>query len=142
MDIRPPLTTGSCTSRPGRSARARDRSLYLLGLPPIYLFVGAGLASLPYFVAFASWIALTWSAFALTLRRIIGHQLGLILAAAFPATWFNVAIGQNGCLTAALMGWTLLLLDSQPVLAGLCLGALTYKPQFGLLFPLVLGIAG
>ena len=110
--------------------------------PPIYLFVGAGLASLPYFVAFASWIALTWSAFALTLRRIIGHRLGLILAAAFPATWFNVAIGQNGCLTAALMGGTLLLLDSQPVLAGFCLGALTYKPQFGLLFPLVLGIAG
>jgi hypothetical protein len=28
------------------------------------------------------------------------------------------------------------------VLAGLCLGALTYKPQFGLLFPLVLGVAG
>ena len=78
--------------------------------PPIYLFVGAGLASLPYFAAFASWIALTWSAFALTLRRIIGHQLGLFLAAAFPATWFNVAIGQNGCLTAALMGGTLLLL--------------------------------
>jgi hypothetical protein len=36
----------------------------------------------------------------------------------------------------------LLLLEKRPVLAGVCLGILTYKPQFGLLFPLVLAIAG
>jgi hypothetical protein len=36
----------------------------------------------------------------------------------------------------------LLLLERRPVLAGLCLGILVYKPQFGLLFPLVLAVAG
>ena len=46
--------------------------------------------------------------------------------------------GQNGFLTAALIGGTLGLLERHPALAGLCLGFLSYKPQFGLLFPIVL----
>ena len=79
---------------------------------------------------------------ALTLRGIVGHRLGLLFAGAFPATLWNVAVGQNGFFTAALIGGTLLLLDRRPVLAGLCLGILIYKPQFGLLFPLVLAVAG
>ena len=37
-----------------------------------------------------------------------------------------------------MIGGTLGLLQRRPALAGLCLGLLTYKPQFGLLFPLVL----
>src|SRR5262249_2409356 len=40
--------------------------------------------------------------------------------------------------TAALIGGTLCFLERRPAFAGLCLGLLTYKPQFGLLFPLVL----
>jgi hypothetical protein len=87
-------------------------------------------------------MGVTWPVFALTLRRIVGHRLGLLLAAAFPATLLNVAVGQNGFFTAALIGGTLLLLERRPVLAGLCLGILVYKPQFGLLFPLVLAVAG
>ena len=46
--------------------------------------------------------------------------------------------GQNGFLTAALIGGALGLLERRPALAGICLGLLTYKPQFGLLFPFVL----
>jgi arabinofuranan 3-O-arabinosyltransferase len=110
--------------------------------PPPFLFVGAALAKLPYFVAFAVWMGVTWAVFALTLREIVGHRLGLFLAGAFPATWLNVSVGQNGFFTAALIGGTLLLLEKRPVLAGVCLGILTYKPQFGLLFPLFLVVAG
>jgi arabinofuranan 3-O-arabinosyltransferase len=110
--------------------------------PPPFLFVGAALAKLPYFAAFAVWMCVTWAVFALTLREIVGHRLGLFLAGAFPATWLNVSVGQNGFFTAALIGGTLLLLEKRPVLAGVCLGILTYKPQFGLLFPLVLVVAG
>jgi arabinofuranan 3-O-arabinosyltransferase len=47
-------------------------------------------------------------------------------------------VGQNGFLTAALVGFTLVCLDTQPVVAGVLLGLLTYKPQFGILFPIVL----
>jgi hypothetical protein len=47
-------------------------------------------------------------------------------------------VGQNGFLTAALIGGTLYLLPVRPVLSGICLGLLSYKPQYGALFPLVL----
>jgi hypothetical protein len=61
-----------------------------------------------------------------------------VLAAGFPVVFTNVLVGQNGFLTAALIGGTLYLLPVRPVLAGICLGLLTYKPQYGLLFPIVL----
>ena len=54
----------------------------------------------------------------------------------------NTLVGQNGFLTAALIGGTLYLMPVRPVLAGICLGLLTYKPQYGLLFPIVLVAAG
>jgi arabinofuranan 3-O-arabinosyltransferase len=62
----------------------------------------------------------------------------LLLAACFPVLINNATVGQNGFLTAALIGGTLYFLPMRPVLSGICLGLLTYKPQYGLLFPLVL----
>ena len=50
----------------------------------------------------------------------------------------NTLVGQNGFLTAALIGGTLYLIPVRPILAGVCLGLLSYKPQYGLLFPIVL----
>src|SRR5690606_16565148 len=49
--------------------------------------------------------------------------------------------GQNGVITAALMGGALLCLDRRPVLAGILFGVLTYKPHLAALaFPaLILG---
>jgi hypothetical protein len=64
------------------------------------------------------------------------------LAAAAPAAFFNVYVGQNGLLTAALFGGALVLLDRRPILAGLLIAVLAYKPQFGPLIPLVLLLAG
>ncbi len=40
------------------------------------------------------------------------------------------------------MGAALLLLDRRPWLAGMLIGLLVYKPQFGLLIPLVLAASG
>jgi hypothetical protein len=37
-----------------------------------------------------------------------------------------------------LVGGTLYLLPTRPILSGICLGLLTYKPQYGFLFPIVL----
>jgi hypothetical protein len=50
----------------------------------------------------------------------------------------NAMAGQNGFLTAALVGGTLVLMPTRPILSGVCLGLLSYKPQYGVLFPLVL----
>jgi hypothetical protein len=50
----------------------------------------------------------------------------------------NVGHGQNGFLTAALMGGALVALPSRPALAGVLFGLLIYKPQFGVMIPLAL----
>jgi arabinofuranan 3-O-arabinosyltransferase len=72
------------------------------------------------------------------MRVIVGRSFGLLLAAAFPVVFTNTLVGQNGFLTASLIGGTLVLMPRSPVLSGVCLGLLSYKPQYGLLFPLVL----
>ena len=72
------------------------------------------------------------------MRAVVGRPFGLLLAAAFPVVLANTMVGQNGFLTAALIGGTLYLLPTRPILSGICLGLLSYKPQYGLLFPLAL----
>jgi len=62
----------------------------------------------------------------------------MLIAAAFPAVFVNVGHGQNGFLTAALLGGALQMLDRRPWLAGVLIGLLAYKPQFGVLIPLAL----
>jgi arabinofuranan 3-O-arabinosyltransferase len=106
--------------------------------PPPFLFVAMALALLPYLAAMLLWLAATLAAYAATLRHIVGDRVGVLVALGFPAAIWNVTAGQNGFLTAALIGGTLAFLQPRPALAGVCLGLLTYKPQFGLLFPLVL----
>jgi hypothetical protein len=44
-------------------------------------------------------------------------------------------------LTASLFGASLLSLKRRPILAGVFIGCLTYKPQFGILFPVALAAA-
>jgi len=66
----------------------------------------------------------------------------LLLAIAFPAVCINFGQAHNGFLTAALIGAALALLDPQPLVAGVLIGLLAYKPQFGLLLPLVLAMSG
>ena len=106
--------------------------------PPPFLLVASLLAHFPYAVAFVGWVAASFVPYLAVMRAIVGRSFGLLLAAAFPAVLINTIAGQNGFLTASLIGGTLYLLPARPILAGVCLGLLSYKPQYGLLFPLVL----
>jgi len=117
-----------------------DRDVPFFGwhYPPIFLTVAAGLALLPYAWALAVWMAMTLSAMLWVLRAILPRPETLLLALAFPATFINLGHGQNGFLTAALLGGGLLFLDKRPTVAGVLIGLLAYKPQFGLLVPFVL----
>jgi len=110
--------------------------------PPTYLPVAALLAKLPYISAQMYFLFSTFLAYIFCIRRIINDNFGILLAAAFPAVLANVIAGQNGFLSAALLGGTLLTLNARPVLAGILLGLLTYKPHLGLLFPIVLAASG
>jgi arabinofuranan 3-O-arabinosyltransferase len=106
--------------------------------PPPFLFVASFLAQFPYAVAFIGWVSASFVPYLALMRAIVGHTFGLLLAVAFPMVLTNTLVGQNGFLTASLIGGVLYLMPIRPILAGICLGLLTYKPQYGLLFPLVL----
>jgi alpha-1,2-mannosyltransferase len=125
--------------------------------PPFFLLVAAALATMPYLLALAVWQGATLALYLLALRMIVtdgpdeprreetAHavmprpdSLWLLLALAFPAVFINLGHGHNGFLTAALIGVALARLDRRPALAGMLIGLLAYKPQFGLLFPVVL----
>lgn len=106
--------------------------------PPPFLFVAGMLAQFPYAVAYVGWAAASFLPYLAAMRAIVGRSFGFLLAAAFPVVFTNTLVGQNGFLTASLIGGTLVLMQKRPVLSGICLGLLSYKPQYGLLFPLVL----
>jgi arabinofuranan 3-O-arabinosyltransferase len=106
--------------------------------PPPAFFFAAALAALPYLVAAIVWLVTTLAVYVAAIAGILGLRTGVLFALGFPAAIWNVTAGQNGFLTAALIGGTLGLLERHPALAGICLGLLTYKPQYGLLFPIVL----
>lgn len=110
--------------------------------PPFYLFVAAALAMLPYAVAHAGWSAVSFVPFVAAVRASTASRGGYLLACGAPALVANVLVGQNGFLTAALIGFALAFLEKRPVLSGLCLGLLTYKPHFGILFPIALAAGG
>lgn len=121
---------------------AHDYAAYLgWHYPPPFLLVATLLAALPYAYAFILWIAATLPLYLATIRAVVGDKIGWLVGGAVPCLLPNIVSGQNGLFTAALVGGALTLLPRRPVFAGCCLGLLTYKPQFGILFPLVL-IAG
>ncbi|HEV2186697.1 MAG TPA: glycosyltransferase family 87 protein [Stellaceae bacterium] len=112
--------------------------------PPVYEALFAPIALLPYLVAFVAVAALTLLFYLAVARRILDDYSAAALLAllAFPAVWWNIGLGQNAFLTAALFGAATLFIDRRPVLAGLCFGALCYKPHFALLVPLALAVGG
>jgi hypothetical protein len=109
---------------------------------PLFFFVVAPLAIIPYFQAFIVWVGCTLAALGVTLSRVARSRAGLLLACSTPAVFINAICGQNGPLTAALIGGALLCLEERPVLSGVFLALLMYKPQFGILFPVVLLAGG
>jgi hypothetical protein len=109
--------------------------------PPMFLFFAAALALCSYVGGYVLWLAATFPAYVAVVRQITGERAGYLLALAFPAILSNFIVGQNGFLTAGLIGGALLTLERRPVLAGILVGLLTYKPHLGLLFPIAL-IAG
>ena len=105
---------------------------------------------MPYLLALIVWQGATFALYLLAIRAIIrtapeasgANHLWLLLAVAYPAVFVNLGHGQNGFLTAALFAAALVTLERRPVMAGVLFGLLAYKPQFGLLIPLVLLATG
>jgi arabinofuranan 3-O-arabinosyltransferase len=111
---------------------------YTWHYPPSFLFVAMMLAHFSYASGLVGWAAVSFLPYMAMMRAAVGQRFGLVVGAAFPVVLANAMVGQNGFLTAALLGGTLVLMPMRPTLSGICLGLLSYKPQYGLLFPLAL----
>ncbi len=103
--------------------------------PPPFLLVASLLAMLPYLAALALWQGTTLAGAAAVVRAIVPGRTAMLAALGAPVVFVCLGHGHNGFLTATLFGGALLILDERPVLAGLLLGCLVYKPQFALLIP-------
>ena len=115
--------------------------LYGWHYPPLFLAVAAALATLPYFAALSFWETSTFVAYIWAMRIILPMRAAVLPIVGFTAVWINALNGNNGFLTAALFGGALALLPTRRIAAGIMLGCLAYKPQYGLLIPFAL-IAG
>jgi hypothetical protein len=127
-----------------------DTQFYGWHYLPYFLGFAALLAAMPYALTLALWQGGTFALYFWVTREILNtgraralaDPLWLPLVIGFPAVFVNRGHGHNGFLTAALFGAALLQLDRKPVLAGMLFGCIAYKPQFGLLVPIVLAASG
>jgi len=110
--------------------------------PPVFLLAVAMLACLPYASAFVAWCVATIALYGGVVAAISERRIGFMIALAAPWVPMALSLGQNGFLTAAIIGLVLLNLENRPVVSGLILGLLSYKPQFGILFPFALAAGG
>jgi hypothetical protein len=106
--------------------------------PPTLLLTTWALGFMPYVAAYAVWTVATFLVYESAVFSVIPRAAAPIAAIASPASLKNIQLGHNGFLTAGLIGMSLVLLERRPWLSGVFLGLLTYKPQFGVLFPLAL----
>ncbi len=165
-------STRACSTRASKEIFGAGTPFYGWHYPPFFLRSRRALALMPYQLALIVWQAVTLVLYLLRdprdrrasswpglsrpstsylasspqvvdARAKPGHDgVWLLLALAFPAVFVNLGHGHNGFLTAALIGFALVWLDRRPVLAGILFGLLAYKPQFGLMIPLVLLATG
>jgi hypothetical protein len=106
--------------------------------PPTSLFITYPLGWMSYLVAFPVWMFATFLLYEAAIYAIIPRLTAVIVAVAPFYVAVNADFGHNGFLTAALIALTLVSLERGPWLSGIFLGLLTYKPHFGVLFPLAL----
>ncbi|MGJ0509508.1 MAG: glycosyltransferase family 87 protein [Methylocystis sp.] len=130
-----------------RSHFGPEKGIFGWHYPPYFLAPAAILARLPYLEALTLWQCATLALYLVSILAILRGS-GLtpasiaVAALAYPAVIVNLGHGQNGFLTAALLGGGFVLLDRRPLLAGGLFALLAYKPQFGLTLPLALLIGG
>jgi hypothetical protein len=106
--------------------------------PPTILFFTYPLGSMPYRLAFVAWLAATLALYLAAVYAILPRPAAILAALAPYPVFINTLLGHNGFLTAGLVGFGLVCIEHRPWLSGIFLALLTYKPQFGILFPLAL----
>jgi hypothetical protein len=110
----------------------------LFDYPPISLFLTYPLGLMTYLTGFGVWVGGSFLLYLATIYSILPRPAALVAAIVPVTVPANILLGHNGFVTAALMGLSLVLLESRPWFSGIFIGLLTYKPHLGLLFPFAL----
>lgn len=103
--------------------------------PPVALFLVTPLGWLPYIPALILWSVVGVLALIPAARRFLPHRREVALLVLAPATAIDIALGQNGAITAALLIAGLALWPNKPQASGALLGLLIFKPQIALMLP-------
>jgi len=102
--------------------------------PPVMLLLVTPFALLPMPLSMLAFECLAFATLALVLRKLAGDRASWLFftvgTLVSPAAALNMAAGQNGFLTAALLAGSFVLLEAAPMTAGMLLGLLILKPQF------------
>lgn len=109
--------------------------LHFWSYPPTALFTTLPFGAFDYLTAYGLWTVASLIVLLAAARTYVTNRTDLCLLMASPAVATNLVMGQNGCLTAALLFCGLSAFDSRPRRAGFWFGLLTFKPQLGLLIP-------
>lgn len=106
--------------------------------PPQLLLFTRPFGLLPYGWALVLWWCLGLALYLTVAARDAHDWQSLLFLTVSPAVAMNLFTGQNGFISAALIIGGLSQLEKRPWLAGLLIGLLAFKPQLGLLLPLML----
>lgn len=110
---------------------------YAFFYPPVFALLCLALAYLPYQAALAAWLAGSFAPLFWCIRNMLPARWALLPVLVFPAWLVNAGNGQNGFLSAALFG-LFMMCGRQPLIGGVFLGALVFKPQLALAVPAAL----
>ncbi|WP_455373800.1 glycosyltransferase family 87 protein [Limibacillus halophilus] len=109
--------------------------------PPAFFLFVAPLGLLSLTAAFLVWGGLNLLS-GVALGLIFGLRRWAVAIALLPVLVSSAVIGQNGGLSALVLGGGIALLERRPFVAGLVFSALFYKPHLAVLLPVALLVSG
>lgn len=125
-----------------RSLVGAGSELKLYSYPPVGQLLMAPIGLFPYVAGLVVWLLGSAAGCVALLSRSVGWRRAAIATFGAPAVMINALTGQNGAISAILMGGALIALPRRPVLAGVLFGLLCYKPQLALIIPIALAAGG
>jgi hypothetical protein len=138
----------------GDTARAYDHAYFASGLaestkgifwpyPPYAFLLFAPFGVAPFVIIRPIWVAASICVFLFAMRRASGKDhFSTMIAITSSALFMALYYLQSGVFTAAALAVGLAGARSRPILAGVALGILAIKPQYGLLAPFFLAVTG
>ena len=109
--------------------------------PPTFLLLCLPLALVPYFWSLFIWLSLTGYACWRGVKKFLPDKTPWVVIAGFPAGFGTILHGQNAFLSCALFAQGVYFFNKNPVLSGIFLGLLCFKPHLVLCVPVVMVVA-